>query len=262
LLETFTLLENGDVFADGYVFTLRLADDDFRLEATPGAPGVTGSRRFEASSDGEVTESVAPGSDEGRGAMLRELHQIGLETVAGLLWEGGEPETARSVIPCVQNTEVVRRAFDAWDGNRDGVVTPRELCRAASPNPEEPPWSPANVSARICAAMQLGRWGERLDGRPGVAWEEVAENDPASLFSFANVCELAGAYVVSPDVAHSLCAKLDAAASSEAREDIGARDNQLRAFQQEVEAQRGKAFSDAEGDVLHVLAEVLKSLDD
>ncbi|HEY6201576.1 MAG TPA: hypothetical protein VI056_00900 [Candidatus Limnocylindria bacterium] len=58
-------------------------------------------------------------------------------------------------------------------------------------------------------------------------------------------------------IAKSLCAKLDAAAASGARGNTTARANQLSAYRNEVEAQRGKAISDADATALISLADLL-----
>jgi len=63
--------------------------------------------------------------------------------------------------------------------------------------------------------------------------------------------------MLSSDTATSLCAKLDAAAAAGARGNATARSNQLNAYRNEVEAQRGKAISDADATTLIGLADLL-----
>jgi predicted extracellular nuclease len=64
------------------------------------------------------------------------------------------------------------------------------------------------------------------------------------------LCALTKILVTKEGVAKSLCAKLDAAAASGTRGNTIARDNQLSAYRNEVEAQRAKAMSDANATAL------------
>jgi len=75
--------------------------------------------------------------------------------------------------------------------------------------------------------------------------------------SEASLCALARTLVTKDGIASSLCAKLSAAAASLARGNETAHDNQLEAFKHEVEAQRGKAISDTNADILIALADLL-----
>ena len=70
------------------------------------------------------------------------------------------------------------------------------------------------------------------------------------------LCALTKSLVTKDGIARSLCAKLDAAAAAGARGDTDARTNQLNAYRNEVEAQRGKAISDANATVLIALLDL------
>jgi hypothetical protein len=76
--------------------------------------------------------------------------------------------------------------------------------------------------------------------------------------TFSTVCSLTKQYSTKPGVAQSLCAKLDAAAAADARGDTKAADNILNAYENEVSAQSGKAFTAAQAATLTALAEQLK----
>jgi predicted extracellular nuclease len=71
------------------------------------------------------------------------------------------------------------------------------------------------------------------------------------------LCSLTQSLVTKDGIAKSLCAKLDAAAASGTRGNTTARANQLNAYRNEVEAQRGKAISDANATTLIDLAGLL-----
>ncbi len=73
----------------------------------------------------------------------------------------------------------------------------------------------------------------------------------------ASLCGLVQELVTSEDIADALCDKLEAAAASLAAGNLRAHDNQLRAFANQVEAQRGMAISDADADLLLELAALL-----
>jgi hypothetical protein len=76
--------------------------------------------------------------------------------------------------------------------------------------------------------------------------------------TFSSVCSLTEQFSTKAGVAHSLCAKLDAAAAAAARGDVTAADNILDAYEHEVSAQSGKALTAAQAAILTALAEQLK----
>ena len=73
----------------------------------------------------------------------------------------------------------------------------------------------------------------------------------------ASLCTLTKSFVNKTGVATSLCAKLDAAASSAARGNTNAAQNQLNAYINEVSAQKDKAVSSANAATLIALANAL-----
>jgi hypothetical protein len=72
--------------------------------------------------------------------------------------------------------------------------------------------------------------------------------------TFVSVCAVVRAFVNNTGEANSLCAKLDAASAAAARNQTKTRDNQIQAFVNEVNAQRGKSISDANANTLISLA--------
>jgi len=92
--------------------------------------------------------------------------------------------------------------------------------------------------------------------------DQISDHDPqAALFSLAvteaSLCSLVESMVENPGIANALCAKLDAAAASEAHGNANAKAGQIGAFINQVNAQRGKAISDADATRLIELAEAL-----
>ncbi len=70
----------------------------------------------------------------------------------------------------------------------------------------------------------------------------------------ATLCAFTRTVVTKADLAGSLCTKLDASAAAGARGNAKAHDNQIQAYINEVNAQRGKAISNADANTLVALA--------
>ena len=88
---------------------------------------------------------------------------------------------------------------------------------------------------------------------------QASDHDPQVARLFLHVtasalCDLTRTFVIDPGVASSLCAKLDAVDASGARGNSKARSNQIAAYINEVNAQRGKTVDDAQADELIALA--------
>jgi hypothetical protein len=60
--------------------------------------------------------------------------------------------------------------------------------------------------------------------------------------------------VTDPSVASGLCDKLNAAAAAAARGNTAVKDNQLKAFRSQVDAQIGKSISAADAELLKSLS--------
>lgn len=87
------------------------------------------------------------------------------------------------------------------------------------------------------------------------SWHTSAGQTVATLVvtSFSSVCSLAQSYSTDPAVASGLCDKLSAAAASSSRGNTTATTNQLRAFDNQVAAQTGKALTSAQAETLTTL---------
>jgi hypothetical protein len=75
--------------------------------------------------------------------------------------------------------------------------------------------------------------------------------------TYASLCALTQTEVADAGIASSLCKKLDAAAASAARGNMNARDGQLGAFRNELDAQAGKALTAGGAALLQSLSESL-----
>lgn len=90
-----------------------------------------------------------------------------------------------------------------------------------------------------------------------------AGNPAAATFTYTiaaseeTLCALTQTLVTKDGLGKALCAKLEAAAASGASGNTSARANQLNAYRNEIEAQRGKAISDADATALIALVDLL-----
>jgi predicted extracellular nuclease len=88
--------------------------------------------------------------------------------------------------------------------------------------------------------------------------DQASDHDPSVVRILMNdestLCALAQRVVAKSGIANSLCAKLDNAAAARNRGDLKAAQNILKAFTNEVNAQRGKAITTEDADLLILLA--------
>lgn len=75
--------------------------------------------------------------------------------------------------------------------------------------------------------------------------------------SYSSVCALAQSYTTDPNVAQGLCDKLTAAEQAAGRGQMKTKGNILRAFNNQVNAQTGKALTSAQADTLKTLVSYL-----
>jgi predicted extracellular nuclease len=93
--------------------------------------------------------------------------------------------------------------------------------------------------------------------------DQISDHDPqAARFGLTAVttdslCSLVESMVAKEGIASALCAKLEAAAASEARGNANAKAGQIGAFINQINAQRGKSISDVNATRLIDLAEAL-----
>ena len=88
--------------------------------------------------------------------------------------------------------------------------------------------------------------------------DQASDHDPSVVRILMNdeatLCALAQRVAAKNGVAQSLCAKLDNAAAARSRGNLKAAENILKAFTNEVNAQRGKAITEEYADLLILLA--------
>ena len=89
-------------------------------------------------------------------------------------------------------------------------------------------------------------------------WDQASDHDPSvvrlRIVTFTSLCDLVKEVVRDPSVASGLCEKLTAAAAAAARGSAATKDNQLRAFRNQVDAQTGKSISPDDANLLKSLS--------
>ena len=101
-----------------------------------------------------------------------------------------------------------------------------------------------------------GVFGPEIDAQIVINKSDLA-GSPLFLFSYDSLRMLAGYYSSSPGVARALSAHLDAAEAAEKRGDDSAKAGALRAFENQLLAQTGKALTLEQAEVLRTLAGTL-----
>ena len=88
--------------------------------------------------------------------------------------------------------------------------------------------------------------------------DQASDHDPSvvrlRIVTFESLCDLVKEVVHDPGVAAGLCDKLAAAAVAAARGSTATKENQLRAFRSQVDAQTGKSISAADAELLKSLS--------
>ena len=217
------------------------------LQAVRAPTGVTrfATRKVGRPGGGTGTAPQQPvgKSDEAEGpAIPPEALAQAAETVTPILLE--HPELIRQVRPYMERTDIVGTIFDMLDLNKDGTLTLDEMLQ----NPYIAPFAPFLKTP--------GFFGPEVDAQISVTRGDLS-GDPAFLFSYDSLETLVDYYSNKRGVAHALIAKLEAAEASEMRGNVHSKAGQLKAFENEVKAQTGKAFAPGEAQVLLTLAGTL-----
>jgi len=238
----------ADGKAHGYLFTLTATRSGYDLRATPGAPGITGNVTISTNELGQVREAATPGADENRERMFAQLRELASRQVTALLKldeSGGE---ASKLAPSfVRDADNVADAFDAFDVDGDGSVTPAEIF-------DEKRWADlpivGDTVAQARQIMLIGFADEQLDEHPGVKLGDL-EGDPGFLWDYSELTELVHGFADRHGLAQSLSQLLDHAVRA-AREqgDDEKHDRILEQFQRKVLKESGEGFDEDDADVL------------
>src|SRR5262249_46314634 len=144
--------------------------------------------------------------------MFTRILAKGAEVVTELL---NSTDVGQSAIPLtrdfVRSPDTLPIVFSALDADGDGVVTPQEILSRGP--------GPGGFIDFVKEEMEFGAGNEDVSSLPGVSLADLHGDPAAALFSYEGLCHLTQAFVQHQGVAHSLCAKLEAAEAAEARGD-------------------------------------------
>ncbi|HEV8118431.1 MAG TPA: prepilin-type N-terminal cleavage/methylation domain-containing protein [Thermoanaerobaculia bacterium] len=166
---------------------------------------------------------------------------LAAETVVPLLEE--HPEAIPEVRPFLAQSDLVDMVWEKLAGDGESVTLAQLL-----QNPLAAPFAPF--------LRTPGFFGPQIDAQIVLTKSDLT-GSPLFLFSYQSLRLLAGFYSTSPGVAHALAAHLDAAESAEARGNAAAKAGALRAFENQVRAQSGRALTPAQAEVLLILVRTL-----
>jgi prepilin-type N-terminal cleavage/methylation domain-containing protein len=227
-----------------YVYSVTESGENFRLCAVrPGqveycVDNTCGVTTIEGPAIQDQCTISSPSS--GSNSFTR-LIAFAAETVTPLLDE--HPEALPLVRPYLLQTGIVDTTFGMLAGDGESISLETLLH-----NPYVAPFSPFLTTP--------GLFGPDIDATIQIQKSDLT-GSPLVLFSYDSVRLLAGFYSNKPGVAQSLSAKLDAAENADQRGNVRAKAGALGAFENELRAQTGKAFSASQAHVLITLERTL-----
>jgi len=227
-----------------YVYSVTEGGENFRLCAVrPGQVEYCVDRTCQvtttegAAIQDQCTVSPAPSGPN----LFTRLIAFAAETVTPLLDE--HPEALPLVRPYLLQTGIVDTTFGMLAGDGESISLETLLH-----NQYVAPFSPFLTTP--------GLFGPDIDARIQIQKSDLT-GSPLVLFSYDSVRLLAGFYSSKAGVAQSLSAKLDAAENADQRGNVRAKAGALEAFENELRAQSGKAFSASQVHVLITLERTL-----
>jgi prepilin-type N-terminal cleavage/methylation domain-containing protein len=164
------------------------------------------------------------------------------ETVTPLLDQ--TPDAIPVVRPYLQQAGIVDSIFSMLAGRERQSLTLTQLLQ----NEVVAPFAPLLATP--------GQFGPEIDAKIVITRADLT-GSPGFLFSYESVRVLSAFYSSKPGITNALTAKLDAAEDAEKRGNLRAKTGALGAFQNELNAQSGKAISAAHAHVLSTLARTL-----
>jgi prepilin-type N-terminal cleavage/methylation domain-containing protein len=242
-----------DMTDGGCTYEYRRTRTGFQIVALPAAPGKTFSLIGLIDETDKLVFEPHPDAEEGQKQMASDLQALFARKVAGLLSQDRTGEASKRVINFVRDPANVSDAFDTWDANADGSVTPAEIFNADR-------WRALPVVGETVAEaakiIELGAGDEDPSSWRGLKLDEL-EGDPAFLWDYSQLGDLVDQFATRHGTAQSLTSSRDNAVRAAQRGDDAGHDRMLRQFQKKVQAQAGKGLSEEDAAVLIALAESL-----
>ena len=248
------LAGSGD--ANGYHYAILEATDSAWAASAKPLPGVTGAYDLTITrgiqSPCVVATTPASGADENRVAMLTDIRRVGAETAVSVMRL--DPQVSANVRSFLAQPETTEQAFAMLSDGNHRVSLATVLSFDAYPT------LLGGFQDYIHQRMMLGALNEDWSALPGVSLAQAVELAVGEypLFSFQSLCALTTTYVTDKGVANALCAKLRAAAAASGSGRLEAEAGMLRAYVQQLDAQRGKRILDADASVLLDILRVVR----
>jgi hypothetical protein len=237
---------------------LELTDFHFVIEARPCDGGGDGTVVYCVDeTHAETRQVVTCGTDEGavQDQEVRDLtvKLLAFKSIHHVIASSDEVDLAREIRSFVALEETRDLVFDVMDGNQDGQIAQGELLAFGQPREDDPP--------SIAIARQFLRESSsilRLDvGQYDGIRREDLEGEPADLLSPSTLADFVRVSASRPGVAHALNQKLLTAELAEARDDFESGAGAIRAFKNQLRAQRGKSLTFEDADVARTMVDVV-----
>jgi prepilin-type N-terminal cleavage/methylation domain-containing protein len=154
---------------DGYNFSVEVGEQgkSYIGWATPVIIGATGSVAVRFDDKGNFHDLPSPSADDNRKDMLRQVQELALNSAVQLFADPNFDFDALS--KSVRSKATWRDAFNKFDKNGDGSVTPAEMQDYSGPGAD-------NVKFIMGQAAQLLHWGagnENVAALPGVTFSKL-----------------------------------------------------------------------------------------
>jgi prepilin-type N-terminal cleavage/methylation domain-containing protein len=193
--------------------------------------------------DGDIQDTCPTPGPPGTNQVAVQALALAAETVVPIL--GEHPELIPQVRPFLSQSGIVDSVFTTLAGDSQAQsLTLGQLLQ----NPVVAPFAPFLETPGI--------FGSEIDAQIVVHRGDLKGN-PLLLFSYRSVRTLTFFYSTKHGVAHSLAEKLEEAEEAERRGNLNAKARELRAFEHELRAQTGKAFTPGQAQVLLTLVQTL-----
>jgi prepilin-type N-terminal cleavage/methylation domain-containing protein len=241
-----TVAHLADGTDQGYKFSLNFTREGVFVNAAAAAPGITGAINFTLDPKQGLHQAPAPGADDNRARMFAALRELMARKVTELLKMDESGEAEKLAPDFVRDESNIADAFDTWDQNGDGSVTPAEIF-------DERRWADMPFMAELVGEareiMQIGLAGEDVALLPAVQLKEL-EGDPGLIWDYDGLTALVEEYAQRRGVAESLSQLLDHAVRAAQRGDDDKHDRILEQFQRKVNKEAGKGLDEDDADIL------------
>ncbi|HRI43305.1 MAG TPA: prepilin-type N-terminal cleavage/methylation domain-containing protein [Fimbriimonadaceae bacterium] len=251
----------GNPWADGvdggYDFTLELLGDgsvnNFRITASPAAPGLTANVWYCVMSDVVVRDCSTPSLVAQGEAARRAAHAAMTVDAASAIVDLMNMGVGRANVPgYIRSPENLNPLLNDWDANHDGGISFEEL-------PQRPPVAeglegfPDRVIQTMRTHYRFGAGQESLSTPPPVPFSEL-DGNPTYMFSNAALRVLVEEKVPGQVLRKELLVKLLYADSAEHRGANALRVQWLTAFADQALAQNGSGIPDNWGAIMSDIA--------